>query len=96
MPVLANCQSAANYQYQDNDLKYRYVKMQGEVNEENLYRLEWQFKYGDSIKIIRRQVERYEELLKEQAERIERAKRNSEEAEKIKIKTESLRLRNRK
>jgi hypothetical protein len=37
--------------------------MQGQANEENLYWLEQQFKYGDSIKIIRKQVEKYEELL---------------------------------
>ena len=66
-------------QFKENDLKYRYVKMQGRANEENLYRLERQFQYGDSIKIIRKQVEKYEKLVKEQAERIERAKRNSEE-----------------
>ena len=52
-------------QYKENDLKYRYVKMQGQANEENLYRLERQFQYGDSIKIIRKQVEKYEELVKE-------------------------------
>jgi 5-bromo-4-chloroindolyl phosphate hydrolysis protein len=63
-------------QYKDNDLKYRYIKMNGQMNEENLYRLEQQFKYNDSIKIIRKQVETYEELVKEQAERLERAKWN--------------------
>ncbi|GHU09077.1 hypothetical protein FACS189431_6510 [Alphaproteobacteria bacterium] len=70
-------------QYKDNDLKYRYIKMQGQTHEENLYWLEQQFKYGDSIKIIRKQVEKYEELVKEQAEKIERAKRNSEEVERL-------------
>jgi uncharacterized protein YukE len=70
-------------QYKDNDLKYRYIKMQGQTGEENLYRLEQQFKYSDSIKIIHKQVERYEELVKEQAKRIERAKKNSEEAERL-------------
>ncbi|KAA6334501.1 hypothetical protein EZS27_017190 [termite gut metagenome] len=65
-------------QYKENDLKYRYVKMQGQTNEENLYRLERQFKYNDSIKIVRKQVEKYEELVKEQAEKIERAKQENE------------------
>jgi hypothetical protein len=77
-------------QYRDNDLKYRYIKMYGRTDEENLCRLERQFKYSDSIKIIRKQVERYEELVKEQAERIERAKQNSEEAEKIHTQKESI------
>ena len=70
-------------QYTNNDLQYRYIKMQGQTNEENLYRLERQFGYGDSIKIIRNQVEKYEELVKEQAERMERARRNNEEVNKI-------------
>jgi hypothetical protein len=77
-------------QYKDNDLKYRYIKMQGQINEDNLYRLEHQFKYNDSIRIIRKQVEKYEELVKEQAERIERAKQNSEEAEVLGNKAETV------
>jgi methyl-accepting chemotaxis protein len=77
-------------QYMGNDLKYRHIKMQGQTNEESLYRLERQFKYSDSIKIIRRQVEEYEELVEEQAERMERAKQNSEEVKKILEKVESL------
>ncbi|GHS93760.1 hypothetical protein FACS1894207_0750 [Bacteroidia bacterium] len=70
-------------QYRDNDLKYRYIKMRGQTDEESLYRMEHLFQYGDTIRIIRKQVELYEELVKEQAERIERAKRNSEEVERL-------------
>jgi uncharacterized membrane protein YhiD involved in acid resistance len=81
-------------QHKENDLKYRYVKMQGQTNEENLYRLEQQFKYGDSIKIIRKQVEKYEKLVKEQVEKLERAKRNSEEAENLKRDLKMLKNRN--
>jgi hypothetical protein len=81
-------------QYKDNDLKYRYIKMQGQTDEEDLYRLEQQFKYNDSIKIICKQVEKYEELVQEQAEKKERAKRNREEAEKLKVDAESLKKRN--
>jgi hypothetical protein len=67
--------------YRSNDLKYRYIQMQGQINDENLYRLEQQFKYNDSIKIIRKQVERYEELVKEHAEKLYRMENNSEEIE---------------
>ena len=81
-------------QFKNNDLKYRYIKMQGQTDEENLYQLERQFQYGDSIKIIRKQVEKYEELVKEQAERIARAKRNNEEADKLRKDAESLKKRN--
>jgi hypothetical protein len=70
-------------QYMESDLKYRYIKMQGQTNEDNLYRLEQQFKYSDSIKIIHKQVEKYEKLVKEQAERVVRAKRNNEDAERL-------------
>ena len=68
-------------QYKDNDLKYRYIKMQGQTDEGKLYRLERQFQYNDSIKIIRKQVKKYEDLIKEQAEKMERAKKNNEDAE---------------
>jgi len=77
-------------QYRNNDLKYRYVKMQGQASKDNLYRLEQQFQYSDSIKIVRRQVEKYEELVKEQTERIERAKRDSEEAERLQKEVKEL------
>ena len=76
--------------YKGNDLKYRYIKMQGQTNEENLYSLERQFKYGDTVKIIRKQVEKYEELVKKQAEIIERAKRENSEAERLKREVEAL------
>jgi hypothetical protein len=77
-------------QFRNNDLKYRYIKMQGQANEENLYRLERQFRNSDSIKTIRRQVEKYEDLVREQAERIERAKQNSNAAEQLQIEAELL------
>jgi polyhydroxyalkanoate synthesis regulator phasin len=76
--------------YRDNDLKYRYIKMQGQTDEKSLYRMEQQFKYSDSIQIICKQVGKYEELVREQAERIERAKRDSEEAERLQKDAESL------
>jgi len=72
-----------NNQYVDNDLKYRYVKMIGQTNEENLNRLEHQYQYNDSIKIIRKQVEKYEELVREQVEKMERARQNTDKANKL-------------
>jgi hypothetical protein len=91
--VIANQRQTIS-QYKENDLKYRYIKIQGLTNKESLYRLEQQFQYSDSIKIIRKQVEQYEELLKEQAEKLERAKRNSEEAEKIQERAKKLKIAN--
>jgi biopolymer transport protein ExbB/TolQ len=87
--IIAN-QRQTNNQFRENDLKYRYIKMQGQTDSESLYRLERQFRYSDSIKIISKQVEKYEELVKEQAERLERAKRNSEEMERLQRKVNEL------
>jgi hypothetical protein len=87
--VIANQRQTIN-QYHGNDLKYRYVKMQGQVNEENLYRLERQFNHSDSIRTIRKQVEKYEELVNEQAERQERVKRNNKELENLQQKLKGL------
>jgi hypothetical protein len=79
-------------QYRNNDLKYRYIKMQGKTNEENLLRLDRQFAYRDSVAIIRKQVEKYEELVKEQMERIERARKEKIEIEQLLKETEILRV----
>jgi len=81
-------------QFRSNDLKYRYIKMQGQTDEENLYSLERQFQYGDSIKIFRKQVEKYEKLVKEQAERLERAKRASIEAGVLRNQAETVKVKN--
>jgi hypothetical protein len=63
-------------------------------NEKSLYYLEQQFRYGDSIKIIRKQVEKYEKLLKEQAEKLERAKQENKEAITLQKEAESIKHRN--
>ncbi|KAA6346951.1 hypothetical protein EZS27_005585 [termite gut metagenome] len=80
-------------QYRDNGLKYRYIKMQGQTTENNIYRLDRQFEYRDSITIVRKQVEKYEQLVKEQAEKVKRARRNLGEAERLQMEVESLRVR---
>ena len=77
-------------QYKNNDLKYRYIKMQGQTDEGNIYRLERQFQYSDSIKIVQKQVEKYEDLVNEQANKLERARRNNDEVDRLKEKVESL------
>ncbi|MDR2407130.1 MAG: hypothetical protein LBE13_03330, partial [Bacteroidales bacterium] len=77
-------------QHKDNDLKYRYIKMQGHTDEEGLYRLEQQFKYDDRIKIIRKHVERYEELVQKHAERLEKTKRDGESADRLQRDVESM------
>jgi hypothetical protein len=86
-------QSTRNRQLRDNDLKYRYINMQGEANPENLLKLETFFTYNrnkDSIAVIRKRVETYERLVKEQAEKIERARLNAKEAERLEREVESM------
>lgn len=66
-----------NIRLRDNDLKYRYVKMEGKASSRDLLRLETIFTYDrnrDSISVIREEVEDYERLVKEQAEKIEQEK----------------------
>jgi hypothetical protein len=74
-------------QFRDNDLKYRYVKMRDGATPGEIKTLETIFTYDpnpDSIRIIRRQVTEYERLVKQQAEKAERARLNAAEAERLK------------
>jgi hypothetical protein len=90
-------QSNRNPQLKGNDLKYRYVKMQGTANHESLLNLETAFTYSrdkDSIAVIRKRVETYERLVKEQSEKIERARLNAKEAERLEKEVESVKSRN--
>jgi hypothetical protein len=86
-------QANRNSQLKDNDLKYRYIKMQGAANLERLYGLENIFTYNrdsDSISVIRKRVETYERLVKEQVEKIERARMNAKEAERLQKEVKSV------
>ena len=54
-----------NSQLRNNDLKYRYIQMKGEINHEALLKLDTTFTYEpnkDSIAAIQKQVEAYERL----------------------------------
>jgi saccharopine dehydrogenase-like NADP-dependent oxidoreductase len=64
--------------------------MQGQTIENNIYRLERQFEYRDSITIIRKQVEKYEQLVKERIKKMERVKLNVEDVEKLQKEIKSL------
>ncbi len=64
-----------NNQLKDNDLKYRYVKMEGRASSQDLLQLETIFNYSrnrDSISAIREQIENYERLVKEEIEKKKR------------------------
>lgn len=77
--------------YKDNDLKYRYIKMQGEMTPDGIGYLENIFDYKrDSVKIIRKQVELYEKVVLEEAKRLEQARLKEQEAERLKREADSL------
>ena len=77
----------------DNDLKYSYIQMQGAANSADILRLRNIFEFNrntDSIRTIRKQVERYEQLIQQQAENEARAKLNDEQAKQLKQEAETV------
>ncbi|WP_235317848.1 hypothetical protein [Porphyromonas gulae] len=85
-----------NSQLSDNDLKYCYIKMYGEANQEKLMDLETVFTYQrdeEQIALIREQVETYERLVKEQVEKTERAHLNTSQANELHKQAESIKQR---
>jgi hypothetical protein len=77
-------------QCKENDLKYRYIYMMGEIDGKGITCLERRFLYSDSVRITRKQVEEYERLVREQTESIERARREADKVEKLKEKSKVL------
>ena len=87
----------SNQQLAANDLKYRYVKMCGKIGEKELTELETIFRYEQHTAIrdtVRNQVERYEEAVKRQAERLEQASIKERKAQKLLDDVEILRQQN--
>jgi hypothetical protein len=77
----------------DNDLKYRYIQMQGEATPGDIEHLRDLFDYNrnpDSIRTIRRQVEEYERFVQESAEKAERARLNAAEAQRLQNQAETV------
>lgn len=69
-----------------NDLKYRYVKMRGKIDEKELTELEtvfWDEQYTAVRDTVRNQVERYEDAVRRQAERLEQATVKERKAKKL-------------
>jgi len=58
----------------NNDIKYRYIKTTNGITEGNLFKLENIFNYNrdkEKIKVIRNEVEDYEKIIRERAEKLE-------------------------
>ena len=86
--------SVSNQQLAANDLKYRYVKMRGEIKEEELMELETIFRDEQHTAIrdtVRNQVERYEEGVRRRAEQLEQASIKERKAYKLLQDAEHLR-----
>ena len=69
-----------------NDLKYRYVKMRGEIKEKELMELETIFRDKQHTAMrdtVRNQVEWYEEAVRRRAEQLERAASKERKAKKL-------------
>ena len=69
-----------------NDLKYRSVKMRGEIKEKELMELETIFRDEQHTAIrdtVRNQVERYKEAVRRRAEQLERAASKERKAKKL-------------
>lgn len=81
--------------YSDNDLKYRYIEMRGHAKPEDVLMLRNVFEFNrnaDSIRMIRQRVEKYERLIKEEAETRARVSLNSEEAERLRQEAENVKV----
>lgn len=79
-----------------NDLKYRYVKMRGEIKEKELTELETVFRDEQHKAIrdtVRNQVERYETRVRIRAEHLEQAAIKEREAQQLLDEVEMLRKR---
>jgi hypothetical protein len=86
-------QRRALVNFRDNDLKYRYIQMRGEAISDDILRLREMFEFNrdpDSIKLIRRQVERYEQLVQQQAENEAQARLNDEQAKQLRQEAEAV------
>ena len=86
--------SVSNQQLAANDLKYRYVKMRGEIKDKELMELETIFRDEQHTAIrdtVRNQVERYEEGVRRRAEQLEQASIKERKAYKLLQDAEHLR-----
>lgn len=80
-------------QLQDNDMKYRYLLMQGQADGNILERLENKFKWQRDERFIRNLTDSvldFEERCRRQAEALERARLLNEQAEQLKKEADRL------
>lgn len=77
--------------YKNNDLKYRYIQMQGEITPAGIIVLDSIFEnQRDSVRIIRKQVVQHEKAIIEKAKRLEQARLKEREAERLRLDAENF------
>lgn len=91
--LIINNQRQTIVNYEDNDLKYRYVKMKGEAPPQRISELEELFEINRNnanIKQLRKDVEDFERAVKEKAALDEQNRLRQLEAEKLNDKAKTL------
>ena len=82
-----------NQREEDNDLKYRYIKMKGDASAEQIATLEEIFELNrnnDAINLMREDVEIYEEAVRKQAALAEQARLKEQAAKEQESKAKSI------
>lgn len=82
-----------NYNRIDNDLKYRYIKMKGEITPNGISELENLFELNrdnDKIRQMRKDVENYEEAVRKRAALAEQARLKEQAAKEQEDKAKSI------
>ena len=82
-----------NQREEDNDLKYRYIKMKGDASTEQIATLEDIFEFNrntEAIEQMRKDVETYEEAVRKQAALAEQARLKEQAAKEQESKAKSI------
>jgi uncharacterized protein (UPF0147 family) len=83
-----------NGKLRDNDLKYRFIQMANGADPEMIMKLRDAFEFHrdkEIIRNVRRQVEEYERLVKQEAENAAKARFNASEAKRLRNEAETVR-----
>ncbi len=86
-------QFSANSRLSDNDIKFRYIKIFGEITSENLLKLETIFEYKREKQkqhSIRRMVEEHEQRVEQRARELEQARLKETQAEQLRQEADKI------
>lgn len=86
-------QFSANSRLSNNDIKFRYIRAFGEINSENLLKLETIFEYEpdkQKQRSIRQMVEEHEQRIEQRARDLEQARLKEAQAEQLRKEAESI------